>query len=132
MKRILYLLVLIFTATFAVTSCAEMDDNYEEYLQDIPTYSPAVRNLKAVSPEPGSLTLSWDIVDETHLIKSIEIVAKKTATDVLTYNINEVVTEYTISDLELQGYEFSVYTVDGFGNRSIPVSATFTPIPGRE
>ena len=132
MKRILYLLVLIFTATFAVTSCAEMDDNSEEYLQDIPTYSPAVRNLKAVSPEPGSLTLSWDIVDETHLIKSIEIVAKKTATDVLTYNINEVVTEYTISDLELQGYEFSVYTVDGFGNRSIPVSATFTPIPGRE
>lgn len=113
-------------------SCTQMDDNYEQYLENIPTYSPAVRNLKAVSPEPGSLTLSWDIVDETHLIKAIQIVAKKTATDVQTFDIKDVVTEYTVTGLELQGYEFSVYTIDGFGNRSIPVSATFTPIPGRE
>ena len=115
-----------------LTSCGEMDDNYQQYLESIPTYSPAVRNLKAVSPEAGSLTLSWEVVDDTHLIKGIEIVAKKTATDMKTYETKEVVTEYTITDLDLQGYEFSVYTVDGFGNRSIPVSATFTPIPGRE
>lgn len=114
------------------TSCSEMDDNYEQYLENIPTYSPAVRNLKAVSPEVGTLTLSWDIVDDTHLIKGIQIVAKKTASDVKTYDINEVVTSYTVTNLELQGYEFSVYTVDGFGNRSIPITATFTPIPGRE
>ena len=49
-----------------------------------------------------------------------------------TYDIQQVVTEYTISGLELQGYEFDVYTIDGFGNLSIPVSETFTPIPGRE
>ena len=94
--------------------------------------SPAVRNLKAVSPESGTLTLSWDIVDDTHRVKAIRILAKKTADDVQTYDIQQVVTEYTISGLELQGYEFDVYTIDGFGNLSIPVSETFTPIPGRE
>ena len=57
---------------------------------------------------------------------------KKTATDIRTIDIPEVVTEYTVKDLDLQGYEFDVYTVDGFGNLSIPVIETFTPIPGRE
>lgn len=132
MKKVIFFLSLICATALTLTSCGEMDDNYEQYLENIPTYSPAVRNLKAISPEAGSLTLSWEIVDDTNLIKGIQIVAKKTATDMKTYEINEVVTEYTISGLDLQGYEFSVYTIDGFGNRSIPVSATFTPIPGRE
>ena len=115
-----------------VTSCRDMDDNYREYLDNIPTYAPAVRNLRAVSEVPGSLTLIWDIVDDTHLIKSMRIVVKKTATDMRTIEIPEVVTEYTVTDLELQGYEFEVYTIDGFGNLSKPVIETFTPIPGRE
>lgn len=132
MKKVIYFLTLVCAVVLTTTSCGEMDDNYKEYLENIPTYSPAVRNLKAESPEAGSLTLKWDIVDETHLIKGIEIVAKKTATDMQTYKVDQVVTEYTITGLDLQGYEFSVYTIDGFGNRSIPVSATFTPIPGRE
>lgn len=113
-------------------SCRDMDDNYREYLDNIPTYAPAVRNLRAVSHEPGNLTLMWDIVDETHLIKTMRIVVKKTATDMRTIEIPEVVTEYTVTDLELQGYEFEVYTIDGFGNLSKPVTETFTPIPGRE
>lgn len=132
MKKVIYFLSLLCAVVLTTTSCGEMDDNYEQYLENIPTYSPAVRNLKAVSPEAGSLTLSWDLVDETHLIKGIEIVAKKTATDIKTYKVDEVVTSYTVDGLDLQGYEFSVYTIDGFGNRSIPVTATFTPIPGRE
>ena len=73
-----------------------------------------------------------EIVDDTHLIKAIRILVKKTATDIRTIDIPEVVTEYTVKDLDLQGYEFDVYTVDGFGNLSIPVIETFTPIPGRE
>lgn len=132
MKKVIYFLTLVCVVMFTATSCSDMEDNYEQYLEDVPTYSPAVRNLRAVSPEAGSLTLSWDIVDETHLIKGIEIVAKKTATSFETYKVDEVVTEYTVSGLDLQGYEFSVYTIDGFGNRSKPVTKTFTPIPGRE
>ena len=91
-----------------------------------------MRNLRAVSPEPGNLTLMWDIVDDTHLIKTMRIVVKKTATEKQVIEIPQVVTEYTVTGLELQGYEFEVFTIDDFGNLSIPVTETFTPIPGRE
>ena len=131
-KNLLYLVAIAFLTLMSTVSCKDMDDNYKQYLEDIPTYSPAVRNLTATSPEAGSLTLKWEIVDDTHLIKSIRILVKKTATDVKTIDIPEVVTEYTVTGLDLQGYEFDVYTVDGFGNLSIPVIETFTPIPGRE
>ena len=132
MKQLIYTIAIGCMVLFTATSCKDMDDNYREYLDNVPTYAPAVRNLRAVSPEPGNLTLMWDIVDDTHLIKSMRIVVKKTATDIRTIDIPEVVTEYTVRDLDLQGYEFDVYTVDGFGNLSIPVIETFTPIPGRE
>ena len=131
-KKLIYLVMVAFLALMSTVSCKDMDDNYKEYLEDIPTYSPAVRNLTASSPEAGSLTLKWEIVDDTHLIKAIRILVKKTAADIRTIDIPEVVTEYTVRDLDLQGYEFDVYTVDGFGNLSIPVIETFTPIPGRE
>ena len=74
----------------------------------------------------------WDIVDDTHLIKTMRIVVKKTATEKQVIEIPQVVTEYTVTGLELQGYEFEVFTIDDFGNLSIPVTETFTPIPGRE
>ncbi len=132
MKRVIYFALLIGLTLVTATSCKDMDDNYKEYLENIPTYSPCVRNVKAVSPEAGSLTLSWEIVDATHLVKSIRIVVKKTADDIKVINIPEVVTEYTVTGLELQGYDFDIYTIDGFGNLSIPISVTKTPIPGRE
>ncbi len=132
MRRLIYMIAIGCMILVSATSCEDMDENYREYLDNIPTYAPAVRNLRAQSPEPGKLTLMWDIVDETNLIKSMRIVVKKTATDMRSIDIPEVVTEYTVTDLELQGYEFDVYTIDGFGNLSIPVTETFTPIPGRE
>ena len=130
MRRLIYSIAIGCMVLFTAVSCEDMDDNYKEYLDNIPTYAPAVRNLRAVSPEPGQLM--WDIVDATHLIQKMRIVVKKTATDIRTIDIPEVVNEYTVTDLELQGYEFEVFTIDGFGNLSIPVTETFTPIPGRE
>ena len=132
MKQLIYTIAIGCMVLFTATSCKDMDDNYREYLDNVPTYAPAVRNLRAVSQEPGNLTLMWDIVDDTLRIKSMRIVVKKTATDTRTIEIPEVVTEYTVTDLELQGYEFEVFTIDGFGNLSKPVIETFTPIPGRE
>lgn len=132
MKKILYFLVIAVIATVVTTSCKDMDDNYKEYLEDIPTYSPPVRNLTAVSPEAGTLTLSWSIDDKSQRAKSIRILVKKTSTDVQTFDIPDLVMEYTISGLDLQAYDFDVYTIDSFGNLSIPISRTFTPIPGRE
>ena len=132
MKKILYFLAIAVIATVVTTSCKDMDDNYKEYLEDIPTYSPPVRNLTAVSPEAGTLTLSWSIDDKSQRAKSIRILVKKTSTDVQTFDIPVLVMEYTISGLDLQAYDFDVYTIDSFGNLSIPISRTFTPIPGRE
>jgi len=132
MKQFFYYMAIGCMVLFSTTACEDMDDNYKEYLDNIPTYAPAVRNLRAQSPEPGSITLMWDIVDATNLIKSMRIVVKKTAEDFKTIDIPEVVSQYTVSNLDLQGYEFEVYTIDGFGNLSIPVTETFTPIPGRE
>ena len=132
MKRLIYLIAISCLVLISGTSCEDMDSNYREYLDNIPTYAPAVRNLRAVSPEPGNLTLMWDIVDDTHLIKTMRIVVKKTATEKQVIEIPQVVTEYTVTGLELQGYEFEVFTIDDFGNLSIPVTETFTPIPGRE
>jgi len=132
MKQLTYAIALVCAVLLATTSCEDMDEKYREYLDNIPTYAPAVRNLRAVSPEPGNLTLMWDIVDDTHLIKAMRIVVKKTATEKQVIEIPQVVTEYTVTGLELQGYEFEVFTIDDFGNLSIPVTETFTPIPGRE
>ena len=132
MKRIIYFALFVGLTLVAATSCKDMDDNYKEYLDNIPTYAPCVRNVQAVSPEAGSLTLMWELVDETHLIKSMRIVVRKTADDFYPIDIPEVVTQYTVTNLELQGYDFDIYTIDGFGNFSIPVSVTKTPIPGRE
>ena len=132
MKKIICFLTIAFIAVLATTSCKDMDDNYREYLEDVPTYSPPVRNLTAVSPEAGTLTLSWTIDDKSQRAKSIRILVKKTATDIQTFEVPELVMQYTISGLDLQAYDFDVYTIDGFGNLSIPISRTFTPIPGRE
>lgn len=132
MKKIMTIFAVAMAALLTATSCSDMDDNYREYLDNVPTYSPAVRNLKGVSPEAGTITLSWEVVDVTNRIKSMIVRVKKTTADAEEYPINGVATEYTISGLELQGYDFDVFTVDQFGNRSIPVSHTFTPIPGRE
>ena len=132
MKKMITVLAATLAVVMAVTSCKDMDDNYKEYLENIPTYAPPVRNLTAVSAEPGMITLNWDLIDDTQLVKSIRIVVKKTDSDIQTFDIPEVVMSYTVTGLELQAYDFSVYTIDGFGNLSIPITKTFTPIPGRE
>ncbi len=130
MKRIYYVLMLALTA-LTMGSCKDMDDNYSQYLEDIPTYAPMVTDLKAVSPEAGSITLSWTL-PTGDLAKKMQIVYKESTTLSDTLDIPQLQTSYTITGLKLQQYEFNVYTVDEFGNHSIPVTASFTPIPGRE
>jgi hypothetical protein len=125
-KKIISLL----TVLFALTACGGMDENYSQYLEEIPTYSPAVSALSAVSPEPGTLVLSWTL-PAGELAQSVEIVLKASSSEEKSVELG-LITTHTFTGLELQGYEFSVYTKDVFGNRSIPVTHTFTPIPGRE
>jgi hypothetical protein len=126
MKKI----IAIVSALLLLTACGGMDENYKQYLEELPTYSPTVFNLSAVSPEPGTLVLSWDL-PSGELAQSVEIVIKESTSASETVEIG-LVSTYTFTGLELQGYEFNIYTKDIFGNRSIPVTHTFTPIPGRE
>lgn len=127
MKRILFIAICILSFT---ASCTDMDDNYKQYLEEIPTYSPTVTDVSAVSPEAGTLTLTWEL-PKIQLAESIEIVYKETNTVWDKVEL-DLVTTYTLTGLKLQGYTIEIYTIDKFGNRSIPVSKFYTPIPGRE
>lgn len=124
---------ILFLALVSLTlvACKDMDDNYKQYLEDIPTYAPMVTDLKAESPEAGTLTLSWTL-PKGDLAKKMQIVYKESTDVADTIDIPQLETSYTITDLKLQQYEFNVYTIDDFGNHSIPVTSSFTPIPGRE
>lgn len=124
---------ILFLALVSLTlvACKDMDDNYKQYLEDIPTYAPMVTDLKAESPEAGTLTLSWTL-PKGNLAKKMQIIYKESTDVADTIDIPQLETSYTITDLKLQQYEFNVYTIDDFGNHSIPVTSSFTPIPGRE
>lgn len=113
-----------------MASCSKMEDNYQEYLDRKTTYSPAVSNVSAESPELGSLTLSWDL-PESERVKSLEIVCIESSTKQDTTKL-DLVTSHTFTGLQSQQYTFHLYTRDKFGNFSIPVIVSYLPIPGRE
>ena len=113
-----------------ISSCTKMEDNYQEYLDRQTTFSPAVSNVTAVSPELGTLTLSWDL-PASERVKSVEIVRVISATEQDTTKLG-LETECTFTGLEPQQYTFHLFTRDAFKNLSIPVTVAFLPIPGRE
>lgn len=117
-------------AMLANISCEGMDEYYKDYRDEHPTYAPAVTGVNAVSAQAGSLTLSWTF-PETDRIKSVEIIYKESSTKSETIEVG-MKTECTISGLLLQSYTFEIYTIDMYGNRSIPIIKSYTPIPGRE
>ncbi|MBQ8502262.1 MAG: hypothetical protein IJ494_08255 [Bacteroides sp.] len=124
--------LILFAALFVIViaSCTKMEDNYQEYLDRKQTYSPAVTNVTAVSPELGSLTLNWDL-PTSERVKSVEIVRIISADEQDTTKL-DLVTSYTYEGMEPQQYTFHLYTRDAFKNLSIPVIVSFLPIPGRE
>ena len=128
MKKVIYFILCSFTVLINI-SCEGMDENYKDYRDELPTYSPAVTEVNAISPEAGSLTLTWTF-PKTDRIKSVEIVYKESSTKSESVEVG-MKTEYTLSGLLLQSYTFEIYTIDIYGNRSIPIIKNYTPIPGR-
>ena len=129
MKKVIYFILCSFTVLINI-SCEGMDENYKDYRDEHPTYSPAVTEVNAISPEAGSLTLTWTF-PKTDRIKSVEIVYKESSTKSESVEVG-MKTVYTLSGLLLQSYTFEIYTIDIYGNRSIPIIKNYTPIPGRE
>jgi len=118
MKKIKTFIIL--TLFITVYSCDKMDDNYREYLELQRTYSPKVTNLSA---QVGlkTATLNWDNPQGD--------IAKKIMVDYQDDSLifETMVDSVILNDLEIKGYNISVYTIDAFNNYSVPATIQIFP-----
>lgn len=112
--------VLIVLIGLLFTACEKMDYNYSQYLEDVKVYSPKVRNLRSY-PALREVTLAWDNPPGS------------TAKQIVIDYQDKVITTETmvdtirITNLEIKGYDFLVYTKDAFGNLSVAESIIVFP-----
>jgi len=107
-----FISVVLVGMLFGFSSCDDMEDNYEQYLEEI-IYSPRVTNLSAVNSFK-TVTLSWDNPQSNIAQK---IIIRYDEEEIL---YNEMVNTAIVKNLEVKGYEMSVYTLDADGNYSVP------------
>lgn len=123
MKNISISLFLLATISLLLLSgCSDLDENYRHYLNDI-RYSSRVLQLNGkIGVE--KVYLSWTN-PEDHVAKKIRIEYG---------NDQYVETEGLVSSTVIDaltsavGYNFTVYTLDEFGNKSIGSSIFLTPV----
>ena len=109
----------MFLFSVLLYSCDDMEESYEQYL-DNRVYSPRVTNLQA---ETGYKTVSLNWLNpEGDIAKKIII-----EYDDQKMIFEEMVDNAVVSDLEIKGYEMSVYTEDHYGNRSVPATIYVFP-----
>lgn len=120
MKKIIYMAVALLCM---LASCESMEDNYKEYLENTKQYSPAIRNLKKVE-SLRTIELMWEN-PPGDLAEKIQIITGDEGRDPIV--IDEMVEYYKLEELEIRGYDISVYTIDKYGNYSIPVSISAFP-----
>jgi len=118
MKKIKFLFPILFA--IIAFSCEKMEDNYAQYLENVTVYSPRVSNLTA---QVGlkTATLMWT--------NPASPIAKKIFID---YGDQQVTLEtmqdsYVLENLEIKAYIVAVYTLDEFGNRSVPEKIQIFP-----
>lgn len=115
--------IITISALFAAllfASCEKMDYNYAKYLETEKVYAPRIQNLVAKSAL-REVTLTWD--------NPAGSIAKQILIDYQdsTLTTENMIDSITINNLEIKGYVFSVYTIDAFGNFSIPTSINVFP-----
>ncbi len=103
-----------------VASCDKMEDNYAQYLARERIYPPKVKNLVAYEGL-REVSLTWENPSGD--------LAKKILVDYGDDSllIETMVDSVHIGDLEIKGYNVSVYTLDDYNNRSVPESTTIFP-----
>lgn len=116
-------LIFLFITVFFLLSCDSMENNYQDYLINIQQYSPKVTNLKFQVPETGTVVLTWTNPGGDTAVKI------KIDTGNKVYETTEMVNTYRLENLEIKGYTVSVYTIDSYGNSSVPTSVSFFPKP---
>lgn len=133
MKKIWYMFVLV--AIF-FAACEPMDDNYKEYIERHTTYAEKLTIAETgymSVPEAGSITIYWTLPKSSR-INGMKIIHKVTEDEqyVVDLTLAEAQKgEYTFTDLLIQSHEFIFYTVDAFGNLSVPVSVSLIPLTER-
>lgn len=113
-------IISFFLISMFYTNCDEMDANYEKYLNNIKVYSPRVTDLHVVSGFKEA-TLSWKNPQGNIAVKNV--IKLQDSIIVLT----DLVEKYKLTDLEIKGYQVSVYTVDKFDNYSVPATISIFP-----
>lgn len=106
-----------------IMSCESMDDNYKQYLNET-DYSGKVLKLRCYLGYQR-IALAWDNPKDQ---KSKSILIEYGA-DKQQKTFDALVDTVVIEGLDAgTGYEFSVYTLDHAGNRSVPASITALPV----
>ncbi len=105
---------------FMAASCDKMEDNYTQYLAREWIYPPKVMNLVAYEGL-REVSLTWE--------NPAGDLAKKILIDYGDDSllIETMVDSVHIGDLEIKGYDVSVFTLDEYNNRSVPESITIFP-----
>ena len=121
MKKTIFGLI---ASALMLAACDSMDSNYIDYLHNIKVYSPAITNLQHIDTY-RMVALKWDN-PQNDIIEHIKITwdigEKDTA--VITPGIVDF---YLMEDLEIRGYTISVYTIDKYGNLSVPSTVNAFP-----
>jgi hypothetical protein len=103
-----------------LSNCEEMDDNYQNYLANVKVYSPKVTNLSVASGLKEA-TLTWKNPQGKIAVKN----AVKLQDSIIV--LDALVETYKLTNLEIRGYQVSVYTIDKFNNYSVPVTTAIFP-----
>ena len=103
-----------------LANCDRMEDNYKDYLNNVQTYSPKVTNLKAVAGLKEA-TITW-----TNPIGNIAVKNVINIQDSVII-LDSMVESYKFTNLEIRGYQISVFTVDKFNNYSVPAIVSIFP-----
>ena len=123
-KYILISIILLVAIAFGSQSCEGMDANFRQYLGER-NYSGRVDSLTA-TPGIERVVLRW-VNPTCQRSRSIRIVY---GPDNRVIEFPTLVNYASIEGLtDVGGLEFTVFTLDAFGNPSVPVSATAMPVP---
>lgn len=119
-SNILGTLLAATVALGGLAACDNMDALYTQYMQE-QTYSGKISNLQGQSGT-GRVVLTWTN-PEDQISKKIKIVYGDDKQEKL---YETLVDEASIDGLTASAYQFTVYTMDAFGNLSVPVSISKT------
>lgn len=131
------LLLSVLPALGVLSSCEDMDDNYKDFTKEI-VFSGKITNLSSLIGYQ-SVILYWDNPTDQRS-RGIEIECIGSDTTLFKYDLTNQTSDnsnliiYKSDSVRINGltegtgYDFTVYSTDAYGNRSIAVSTTVLPL----